>query len=165
VRTLLLIVPTIPVIASAQKLPPPTPEWQHDLSAGLMTRHKQTSDGGHLFSGFSNFGTNFGGEDFWLMRLDARGTKLWERVFGGDRDDQVTHVLQTSNGVLVLAGYSHSAVSGTKTSTNFGDYDVWLVGVSAAGEQLWEVTLGTEHPDFPYALEETADGVICGITA
>src|SRR5262249_38877963 len=52
---------------------------------------KQTSDGGYVLAGYSNSGAsstnktegNFGGYDFWVVKLDLSGNKQWDRTFGG----------------------------------------------------------------------------------
>src|SRR5204863_91610 len=57
---------------------------------------KQTADGGFIIGAISDSpqGGNktqpqFGGGDYWVIRLDASGQELWQRSFGGDSEDQL----------------------------------------------------------------------------
>ena len=93
-----------------------------------------TSDGGCLLAGYSASGVsgnktnaNFGGKDYWLVKVDDTGTKQWERSFGGTADDLLFSALPTSGNGCLLAGYSLSGVSGNKTNASFGAEDFWLV--------------------------------------
>src|SRR5205823_4127873 len=89
-----------------------------------LTSLQQTSDGGYILGGSSSSPASgnktsaaFGNFDFWVVKLDAAGNKLWDRSFGGDADDLLTGVQQTSDGGYILGGRSGSAVSGNKTSS------------------------------------------------
>ena len=50
----------------------------------------QTSDGGFVIGGSSlstisgnRTATNYGNFDYWIVKLDATGTQVWDRSFGG----------------------------------------------------------------------------------
>src|SRR5262249_16268409 len=110
---------------------------------------QQTSDGGFIMGGPSSStpaanktSLNFGNSDFWLVRIDANGTKLWDQSYGGIGYDALFSVRQTTDGGFILGGYSSSTPSGTKTTPNYGDNDYWVVRLDANGNQLWEQTLG-----------------------
>ena len=73
---------------------------------------QQTSDGGYILGGASNSGPdNHGNFDYWVIKLDANGNKLWEKSFGGTGDDECFSAQLTSDGGYVLAGYSNSGAS------------------------------------------------------
>jgi hypothetical protein len=108
-----------------------------------------TADGGYIVGGDSSSGvsgnktsTKFGGSDFWLIKLDSAGDKVWEKTFGGGTNDELETLLITSDGGYLLAGTSQSDVSGNKTSANYGGQDYWLVKTDADGNKLWEMSLG-----------------------
>ncbi|MCK4574490.1 MAG: hypothetical protein KAU36_08965, partial [candidate division Zixibacteria bacterium] len=66
-----------------------------------------TSDGNFAMCGStSSYGA--GEEDAWLLKLDADGNVLWERTYGGERDDRAKSVVQTSDGGYALIGESCS---------------------------------------------------------
>jgi hypothetical protein len=124
-----------------------------------------TSDGGFIVAGGSfslpsgtKTSSNFGGEDFWVARLDSAGNQLWERSFGGLLDDFAAAVRQTSDGGFIVAGTSASAAGGNKTSGNFGGSDFWVVRLDAGGNRLWDRSFGGTGLDELSALQITAEG-------
>src|SRR6185295_6619300 len=50
----------------------------------------------------------------------ADGVKLWEQTVGGDSDDFLSVICNTSDGGYVLGGSSYSGAGGSKTSPDFG---------------------------------------------
>ena len=132
-----------------------------------------TSDGGFLIGGASNsgadgtrsspnFGTN-GTADYWVVRLDSAGNQLWDKAYGGDSDDFLTCLRQTTDGGFILGGYSLSGMSGTKTSTNFnpevlGSHsDYWVVRVDQNGDKLWDKSFGGSGRDRLFGIAQTSD--------
>jgi len=135
----------------------------HDLLVDL----KQTSDGGYILSGESNvsgggnkstngFGTS--GSDYYVVRLDAAGNKLWDRVYGGTNTDQSPLLVPTADGGYLLYGKSFSGISGNKSTPAFGFYDIWLVRINANGDILWDKTIGTADQETPESMAATSDG-------
>ena len=43
-----------------------------------------------------------------VLRLDASGNQVWQKTFGGSREDQLVAVHAAANGSMVAAGYSFS---------------------------------------------------------
>jgi hypothetical protein len=139
----------------------------------------QTTDGGFILGGNSNSGESgnkssmlqgngtFNLGDFWVVRLDAAGEKLWDRSFGGTNDDVLFAVRETSDGGYILGGFSLSQASGNKASTNYGLHDFWVVRLNSTGDKLWDHTFGGTNSDILYDLQETADGgyVLGGVSA
>jgi hypothetical protein len=125
---------------------------------------QQTADDGFVLGGFSGSApggnktsTNFGDYDFWVVRLDANGNKLWDRAFGGSASDSLLAVKQTADGGFILAGSSYSPVSGTKTSPHYRYSDYWLVRLDANGNQLWDRSYGGQDNDFASAVLQSSD--------
>ncbi|WP_165821999.1 T9SS type A sorting domain-containing protein [Hymenobacter edaphi] len=124
-----------------------------------------TSDGGYLLAGNSD--SPVGGdktqagqgyEDYWVVKLDASGTKQWDKTYGGRDKDMLTAVQQTPDGGYLLGGTSRSWVSGTKTQANQGAEDYWVVKIDANGGQQWDLTLGGNNADNLTDLQQTSDG-------
>ena len=103
-----------------------------------------TADGGFALVGASSSpvsgnktSPNYGRDDFWVVRLNANGDRIWDKSFGGDANDQALSVWET-NGVLVVGGVSQSLATGNKTNATKG---TWIIGLDANGNKLWEQAL------------------------
>ena len=125
----------------------------------------QTADGGFLLAGTSSSGADgnktnasFGSSDFWIVRTDSAGHKLWDRAYGGTGSDDLWRVRALPDGSFLLGGSSSSPASGNKTSPNFGGYDFWLVHVDAKGDPLWDRSFGGTDREELRVLERAADG-------
>jgi hypothetical protein len=124
-----------------------------------------TNDGGFLLLGDSRSGSNgsktaanYGNEDYWVVKIDANGNQLWDQSYGGSDLDLSPKVIASSDGGFLLAGYSRSPVSGSKTSTNYGNDDYWVVKIDNNGNQLWDNTYGGTGADVLNIIAPTADG-------
>lgn len=122
-------------------------------------------DGGFLLAGSSDSppsgnktNVNFGLADFWVVRVDANGHKLWDRSYGGTNEDWLSAVALTPDGGFLLAGASSSPPGGNKTNVCIGDRDFWVVRADADGNKLWDAAFGGGGEDYAVALQPTADG-------
>ena len=132
-------------------------QWERTFGGVVydqITSLQQTTDGGFILGGISSSppsgnktSPNYGGNDFWVVRLDSNGNKLWENEFGGPGDDELTCLQQTADGGFILGGYSDSPPGGTKTSPNYGGYDMWVVRIDANGNKLWDQSYGGVDAD------------------
>ncbi|MEL6925162.1 MAG: hypothetical protein AAFO94_14035, partial [Bacteroidota bacterium] len=126
---------------------------------------QQTSDGGYVaggtsFSGVSGMksSANYGAGDYWIIKMDSLGNLLWEKSFGGDGEDELEHLQQTSDGGYILGGYTNSGISGNKTTATMGVIDYWIVKLDAAGNMEWQQSFGGNDMDFLLTLQQTDDG-------
>lgn len=83
--------------------------------------------------------------DYWVVGLDAAGTKLWDRLYGGSYFESLSAMLATADGGLLLGGVSMSPVSGDKTQYDV-QKDWWLVKVDAQGIKQWDQIYGPPRP-------------------
>jgi hypothetical protein len=99
-----------------------------------LTTATQTSDGGYLLAG--NSSSAAGGDktedskfysDYWIVKIDSTGNKLWDKTFGGYSYDYLTAAIQTKDDNFLLAGYSESGISGDKTQPSRGSKDFWIL--------------------------------------
>jgi hypothetical protein len=135
------------------------------VGADRLQSLQQTSDGGFILGGVSLSGTtgnktspNYGLNDYWLVRIDANGNKLWDHSFGGTDNDELLSLQQTTDGGFVLGGFSWSGANGNKTSRNSGMTDFWIVRSDASGIKLWEQSFGGRDADSLRGLRQTRDG-------
>ena len=129
-----------------------------------------TPDGGYILAGSSssetsgdksepNNGSAVGGfMDFWVVKLDTKRNKVWDRTLGGTSQEYLSTLLQTPDGSLILGGYSHSSKSGDKSQVSRGDGDIWLIKIEFNGIKVWDKTLGGDREDGLTALQSTPDG-------
>lgn len=125
----------------------------------------KTGDGGYILGGTSTGGVNgdksepsMGGFDFWVIKIDASGNKVWDKTFGGSDQDQLYTIVKTMDGGYLLAGTSRSGVSAHKSEPSRGIVDYWVIKIDANGNKLWDKTLGTDNWETFGGAVEMADG-------
>src|SRR5688572_26089948 len=87
-----------------------------------------------------------------LSRAEVPPPIQWQRSFGGQTNEYLASIQQTSDGGFILGGDSYSAASGNKTSSNFGGSDCWVVKVDSNGNKQWEKSFGGYGEDYCYSL-------------
>ena len=117
-------------------------------------------NGGYIVVGFSlsdngNLDINYGEEDFWILRLDANGNMLWNKVYGGSESDLAMQVTKTDDGNYVVAGIT---LSSDIISGYMGEFDYSIIKLDDSGNILWEKILGGSGADYgPMMMKETPD--------
>lgn len=105
----------------------------------------ETADGGFLMVGSSESDDydiidSKGSYDFWAVRLNSEGDKLWTKSFGGSEIDIGFAVTHSGDGNYILAGDSRSI---DKDVTNpLGNADTWIVKFNDSGDLIWQKTYG-----------------------
>jgi PKD repeat protein len=75
---------------------------------------------------------------------------LWSRTFGGSSADGGRWVCETTDGNILMVGYTHSFGA--------GDADLYAVKADASGNELWSRAYGGAGLDHGYGACETDDG-------
>ncbi|KZS39625.1 hypothetical protein AWE51_08215 [Aquimarina aggregata] len=124
-------------------------ETIHDL--------KQTTDGGYIVGAFSSstdqdVSGNNGMRDFWIVKLDVSGNISWETNVGGNKDDILEAIIETSTGEYVAVGFTSS----DQFDVN-GQSDAWIVKLDQLGNVSWETNLGGPQRDLAFAIDQTTD--------
>ena len=107
--------------------------WQKTLGGSSIDEANSiqtTIDGGYLVAGsaYSTNGDvtgNHGGQDAWLVKLDATGAIVWQKALGGTANDYANSIQSTTDGGYIVAGYTNS--SDGDVTANHGGSDAWLV--------------------------------------
>ncbi len=126
---------------------------KNDLIGG-MTR---TRDGNLVVVGSREI-DRVGDSDFFVMKMDQNGKKIWARTYGGEYEDMLNAVTPTLDGGIVAAGYTRSYGS--------AQTDLSVMNFSADGKLMWHKIYGYKRYDFANAITMSRDGdfVIAGGT-
>ncbi|MDN3687135.1 hypothetical protein [Cyclobacterium jeungdonense] len=124
-----------------------------------------TSDGGYLLAGESNSPASCdksenrkGGIDYWVVKIDGNGNKVWDKTLGGSNDDRLFCATHSPDGGYLLAGESDSPASGDKSGNKKGFSDYWVVKIDGLGNKVWDKTIGGSSGDGPKSFIPTPDG-------
>lgn len=108
----------------------------------------EASDGGYIV-GAATTSLGAGDIDFWLLKIDANGNRLWDRTYGGVNADFAWSLIETDDKGYALAGSTRSFGS--------GDSDFWLVKTDSEGGPEWNVTFGGSNYDDARSIVQTRD--------
>ncbi len=147
----------------------PKIEWQKCYGGSfeeLATKIIQTTDGNYVIAGYTESDDGFvsgfhgvsgssGRNDGWVINLDPTGKILWQRCLGGSDEDQVSSVIQTSDGGYAVAGYTSS--NDGDVSGNHGGVDAWVVKLDIDGNIQWQKCLGGSGYEIASCIIESKD--------
>ncbi len=147
----------------------PAITWQKTLGGNgteVLTAMCVGADKSVVLCGYSNSSisgnksaASFGGNDYWVVKLDPSGNVVWNKTYGGSDDDKASAIIATSDGCYLLGGTSKSDKSGNKTSNSFEfSHDYWVLKLDANGNILWDRTLGGTYKEILSSLTELSDG-------
>ncbi|ODN31049.1 fibronectin type III domain-containing protein [Fervidobacterium thailandense] len=109
---------------------------------------------------------NHGSSDIWMLKIskDLGKVLMLNKAYGGTEQDEATRIIKTSDGNFLILGYTTSTDGDVQRNNGF--WDIWAVKVNAAGEIIWQRTIGGKEEDVGYSVAEFPDGgfVIVGYT-
>jgi len=109
------------------------------------------TDDGFVITGYTtSFGA--GSKDVYLVKLDLNGEEQWSETYGGTSWDVGQSVCQTSDGGLLIGGFTHSSGA--------GEEDVYVVRTDRDGQEIWSRTYGGARFELGHSIYERADGSI-----
>ncbi|HEY1040331.1 MAG TPA: T9SS type A sorting domain-containing protein [Bacteroidia bacterium] len=101
-----------------------------------------TMDNGFLLSGFSNsFSSNY---DPYVVKTDAGGNLLWEKIYGTDDWDFVYGSTLLPDSGFVLCGETYG--------NSIGGSDGYVIRIDKMGNQVWAAHVGTTTDDKLYKI-------------
>lgn len=144
-------------------------QWQNTIGGSSEEEHCfifQTVSGDFIAAGSSGSSkecdktsNNYGGQDYWVIKLNTSGVLLWQMKIGGEGHDMLASLEPTADGGFILGGYSSTAgLGGNKTEAGMGLYDYYIVKISPTGSIEWQNTIGTTADDYLTSLKPCADG-------
>lgn len=106
-------------------------------------------DGSYIAAG-SRLETGYG-RQAWLIRFDEDLNILWEKTYGGKKDDDATQIIPAGDNLYYVVGSTKS--SGKKD----GKSDVWLMKIDIDGKMLWEKTYDLGSNDMGTSIEKLSE--------
>ena len=153
-------------------------DWQKSFGGSgvdLLQSNRLTADGGYILAGISNSKKGLdkhddakGNDDFWIIKLDAKGNELWQKTIGGAGQEKLQSITLTSDGGYLLCGSSASYKTRTssegtidlfgKSEDTRGNLDYWVVKLKKDGTIEWQKTLGGKYADELKSVAVLANG-------
>ncbi|MFI5171672.1 MAG: T9SS type A sorting domain-containing protein [Chitinophagales bacterium] len=146
-------------------------EWQNTIGGEKMdwlSSVHQLADGNYIVGGTSTSWSYYDKTlpnhdlygDYWIMKLDATGNIIWQRVYGGGSEDRLSDCIPVTGGGYIVAGSSKSGIGFEKTEGTMGSpyYDYWILKVNALGGIVWQNTIGGSDKDSLTSIIQTSDG-------
>ncbi len=115
-------------------------------SAKALTR---TRDGNMVMVGHREL-QSAGDTDFFVMKLDQNGKKIWAKTYGGDDPDGLLGVTATVDGGIVATGKTRSY--GSEQS------DLSVMKFDNTGKLIWHKIYGFKYYEYGNAVATTRDG-------
>ncbi|HYK45000.1 MAG TPA: T9SS type A sorting domain-containing protein [Parafilimonas sp.] len=122
----------------------------------------QMPDDGYIICGSSESGvsgeksdSSRGYSDYWIVKINKRGTVRWNKTIGGSDLDYAQSVQFTKDSFLIIGGYSYSGLSGEKSENMRGLSDYWIIKLNTKGQLLWDKTIGGSSYDESVVIKET----------
>ncbi len=135
----------------------------------------QTADSNYVFAGASMSGdgdcalnyldiSGHPTNDFWIMKVNSTGNKLWQRNYGGQKEDIGRSIIQTMEGGYMVVGETNSY--DFNVIGNHGGYDYWVLKLNPAGDTVWKKCYGGAGNEEAESVIQTADSgfVVGGMT-
>jgi predicted Rdx family selenoprotein len=127
-----------------------------DSSLGIV----KTMDNGFIIAASSDsndvdISNNKGTYDFWILKITADGTLIWEKNFGGTEIDEASAIAATNDGNFIIVGDTRS--SDIDVLNNNGAADIWMIKITADGVLIWEKTIGATGFDVARSISKTQD--------
>lgn len=118
---------------------------------------RRTSDSSFIICGTTN-SSGAGYADLWLLKIDATGSTIWSKTFGGAGGESGYGVRESYDGYIAV---------GATGSFGEGYSSIYAVKVAHNGDSLWANAYGGPKSDFGYSVEVAADGnyLLVGATA
>ena len=111
----------------------------------------RAKDGNLLVLGSGKSFKKSNGRDLYIAKLSLDGKVLWEKAFGGDRDEFAGGIAGTNDGGVL-------AVGSTESFSKKGYRDIYIVRLDKDGNEVSIKTIGGKLNDEANALTRTADG-------
>jgi len=115
-------------------------QWEQDYGGSGFERARKilkSVNGGYLIGGYTSsedgdVSNNYGSADSWIINISEEGELEWEISVGSSRRDETYDLIETSNGDIVVVGYSWEADDGNNR-------DLWVYKLDVATSSSQEI--------------------------
>ncbi len=111
----------------------------------------ETKDGNYAIVGTTS-SFNAQAFDFYLIKIDGNGNKLWDKLYGGSDWDEGHSIAELKDGSLVLVGFAVGFGAGAR--------DIFLIKTDAEGNEIWYKAFGGIYQDNGSCVVATSDGIV-----
>jgi hypothetical protein len=114
--------------------------------------------GGYSLSGISGDKTeeSRGRSDFWFLKIDEDGNKIWDKRFGSNHDDECWSLIKTNDNCFLAGGFSRG-VGGDRSQSSLANRDLWIVKFDQLGNKIWDKRFGGNSNEYCRHIIETSD--------
>ena len=97
------------------------------------------------------------GKQWWFLKLDEFGKKIFEKTFGAGQDEYSTSIIQASDGKYIMTGFSK--YTSLHNQYILGGEDFWLLKLDFNGDILWQQSFGGRDNERAMDIIEYEPGV------
>lgn len=109
----------------------------------------ETEDGYLIVGTTDSFGLDY--NDVYVVKIDKGGKVLWEKAYGGEKDEEGYAIAKTNDGGYIITGL-------TESQHRRDGAQLYLFKIDANGKRLWSRAYGGESDDAGYDVIATEDG-------
>ena len=95
-------------------------------------------------------------KDAFIAKYNTKGELIWTHIFKGEKTEECTVSLWTSDGELIVGGYTESSLA----EKSNGKEDAFVARFSNDGKLIWLKQFGTEQNERPLGLALGNEGQI-----
>jgi hypothetical protein len=128
-----------------------------------------TVDGGYLLFGDSNTGidgdkseNSKGGFDYWLVKINSSGSKLWDKVYGTTEWEDLESAIPMADGGYLLAGGSNGGINGDKSEACQFFLCPWLLKINGEGLKQWDKSFNVDGFELRSVTQTSDRGYVVG---
>ena len=103
---------------------------------------------GYIAAGYTK-SKGAGKRDIYVVKINKNKNTEWEKVFGGQEDEEANDIIETSDGNYLIAGITYSKGAGSG--------DAYFLKIDSKGNLIWEKTYGGPDRDLINYVELTKD--------
>ena len=124
-------------------------DWERTYSGAYdaaAVSIERTRDGGYIIAGY--LGITAGRHEAYLLKVDARGNKQWDKEFPTNDESAAYYSRQTDDRGYIVVGYTTNSSEGS---------DVRMLKTDKDGNVEWQKTIGGHDTQKGYNVYETPD--------